>query len=402
LKILVINSGSSSIKYKCFAMPGRTVLASGLCEKIGEPTGRLTHRAGERQDVTERAFADHAVALEAVLARMTGSGGVLEDPGELGGVGHRLVHGGEAFSESVLVDDAVIDAVRNNIPLAPLHNPANLLGLEVGRKLLPGVPQVGVFDTAFHQQMPRAAYLYALPYELYEEHRIRRYGFHGTSHAYVARRAAEVLQRPAADLRIITCHLGNGASMAAVRGGRSVDTSMGFTPLEGLVMGTRPGDFDPAIVLFLQESLGLSAAEVGTLLNKRSGLLGLTGRTNDMREIETAAAGGDERARIAMEVYCHRVKKMIGAYTAVLGQVDALVFTAGVGENSPRVREACVDGLAALGYAIDGERNAATTGGTEADISAAGSRARVLVIPTDEEGAIAEETFGILADVPAR
>lgn len=402
MKILVINSGSSSIKYKCFDMPERTVLASGLCEKIGEPTGRLTHEAGGRKDVTERPFADHAVALAEVLARMTATGGVLEHPGELGGVGHRLVHGGESFSESVRVDDAVIDAVRRNIPLAPLHNPANLLGLEVGRKLLPGVPQVGVFDTAFHQQMPPSAYLYALPYELYEEHRIRRYGFHGTSHAYVARRAAEVLERPAAELRIITCHLGNGASMAAVRGGRSVDTSMGFTPLEGLVMGTRPGDFDPAIVLFLQESLGMSAAEVGTLLNKKSGLLGLTGRTNDMREIEAAAAAGDRRARIAMEVYCHRVKKTIGAYTAVLGQVDALVFTAGVGENSPLVREKCVDGLAALGYAVDRERNAAAPRGKEADLTAAGSRSRILVIPTDEEVAIAVETFGILGGVPAR
>ncbi|MBZ0268258.1 acetate kinase, partial [bacterium] len=378
--------------------PSRTLLASGSPIFSQRPEGRLTHRVGGRRDVTERAFPDHAVALEEVLARLSGDGGVLERPGMLGGVGHRLVHGGESFSEPVLVDDAVIDAVRRNIPLAPLHNPANLLGLEVGRKLLPGVPQVGVFDTAFHQRMPRAAYLYALPYELYEEHRIRRYGFHGTSHAYVARRAAAVLQRPAADLRIITCHLGNGASMAAVRGGRSVDTSMGFTPLEGLVMGTRPGDFDPAIVLFLQESLGMSAAEAGTLLNKKSGLLGLTGRTNDMREIETAAAGGDERARIAIEVYCHRVKKTIGAYTAVLGEVDALVFTAGVGENSPLVREKSVDGLAAMGYAIDGKRNAAATGGTEADISASGSRARVLVVPTDEEGAIAEETFGILGE----
>jgi len=397
MKILVINSGSSSIKYKCFDMPGRKVLASGLCERIGEPTGRLTHRVDGRRDVADRPFPDHAGALEEVLARLSGDGGVLERPGMLDGVGHRLVHGGEAFAESVLVDDAVIAAVRDAIPLAPLHNPANLLGLEVGRKLLPGVPQVGVFDTAFHQQMPPSAYLYALPYEWYERHRIRRYGFHGTSHAYVAARAAELLGRPLVELRIITCHLGNGASMAAVRGGRSVDTSMGFTPLEGLVMGTRPGDFDPAIVLYLQESLGMSAREVGQALNKRSGLLGLSGRTNDMREIETAAENGDPRARLAIEVYCHRVKKHIGASTAVLGRVDALVFTAGVGENSPLVREKSVAGLEAMGYGIDAERNAAAAGGEEADITGADSRARVLVIPTDEEAAIAGETFAILS-----
>lgn len=396
MKILVINSGSSSIKYKCFEMPERTVLASGLCEKIGESTGRLTHRVADKESITERAFADHAVALEEILARLTGAGGVLEHPDEIGGVGHRLVHGGEAFSQSVLVDDAVIASVRENIPLAPLHNPSNLLGLEVGRRMLPGVPQVGVFDTAFHQHMPPAAYLYALPYELYEEHRIRRYGFHGTSHAYVSQRAAAILGTPVQDLRLITCHLGNGASMAAIRAGRSVDTSMGFTPLEGLVMGTRPGDLDPAIVLFLQENLGMSPSEVGTLLNKRSGLLGLTGRTNDMREIETAAASGDERAALAIDVYCHRVKKHIGASTAVLGRVDALVFTAGVGENSPRIRRQCLDGLGELGYAIDAEKNKSAQHGVETDISAADSRARILVIPTDEEVAIAQETYAVL------
>lgn len=397
MKILVINSGSSSIKYKCFEMPRGAVLASGLCEKIGEPSGRLTHHVADRETVTEKAFPDHAAALEDVLAQMTGQGGVLERTEEIGGVGHRVVHGGEAYSQSVRVDDDVISAVRENVPLAPLHNPANLLGLEVGRRLLPGVPQVAVFDTAFHQHMPPAAYLYALPYELYREHRIRRYGFHGTSHAYVSKRAARMLGRPVEELRTITCHLGNGASIAAIRDGRSVDTSMGFTPLEGLVMGTRPGDMDPAIVLFLQESLGMSTQEVGTLLNKRSGLLGLTGRTNDMREIESAAADGDERAALAIDVYCHRVKKHIGASTAVLGRVDAVVFTAGVGENSPGIRERCMDGLEGLGYAIDRRKNEAAPHGAETDISSAESRARVLVIPTDEEVAIAEETYAVLA-----
>lgn len=396
MKILVINSGSSSIKYKCFEMPERRVLASGLCEKIGEPAGRLTHRVADAESILEQPFPDHAAALEEVLARLTGHGGVLEHPDEIGGVGHRLVHGGEAFSQSVLVNEEVIAAVRANIPLAPLHNPPNLLGLEVARRILPGVPQVGVFDTAFHQHMPPSAYLYALPYELYEEHRIRRYGFHGTSHAYVSQRATEFLGDTSDDLRVITCHLGNGASMAAVRAGRSVDTSMGFTPLEGLVMGTRPGDMDPAIVLFLQESLGMSPAEVGTLLNKRSGLLGLTGRTNDMRDIEAAAANGDERAILAMDIYCHRVKRHIGASTAVLGRVDALVFTAGVGENSPVIRHKCVEGLAGLGFTMDPEKNVSVPPGTEADISAAGSRCRTLVIPTDEEVAIAQETYSVL------
>ncbi len=395
MKILVINSGSSSIKYKCFEMPERTVLASGLCEKIGEPGGRITHRAAERQTKIEQPFPTHAAALEKVLDLLTGNGGALAHKEDISGVGHRLVHGGEAFSASVLIDDEVIAAVRENIPLAPLHNPPNLLGVEVGRSLLPGVPQVGVFDTAFHQSMPPEAYLYALPYELYRTSRVRRYGFHGTSHAYVARRAAEFLQQPAEQLNLITCHLGNGASMAAVRGGKSVDTSMGFTPLEGLVMGTRPGDFDPAIILYLMENQQMDAAQINKLLNKQSGLLGLSGKTNDMREIEALAAAGDGPARLAFAVYCYRVRKYIGALTAVLGHVDALVFTAGVGENSSAVRATSLTGLAELGYALDPDKNASTRG-TEADISAASSRARILVIPTDEEIAIAEQTYAII------
>ncbi len=396
MKILVLNSGSSSIKYKCCEMPAHRVLASGLCEKIGEPAGRVTHHAGGREEVVEQAFPDHAAALEKVLALLTGAGGVLQRKEEIDGVGHRLVHGGEQFSGSVIVDDAVVDAVRANIPLAPLHNPPNLLGLEVARRLLPGVPQVGVFDTAFHQGMEPRAYLYALPYELYREDRIRRYGFHGTSHAYVSRRAARLLGRRAEDVNVITCHLGNGASMAAVRGGRSVDTSMGFTPLEGLVMGTRPGDFDPAVILYLLKDRAMSADDVNRLLNKQSGLLGLSGRTNDMREIEAGARNGDERAALALEVYCYRVKKYIGAMTAVLGRAHALVFTAGVGENSPTVRSKSLAGLEDMGYALDAAKNAAARG-TEADISAAASRARILVIPTDEEIAIAEETYALIS-----
>ena len=395
MKILVINSGSSSIKYKCFEMPARTVLASGLCEKIGEQSGRITHRVAKQEQMTEQPFPDHAAALQKILDLLTGIGGVLADKKEIGGVGHRLVHGGEAFSASVLIDDEVIAAVRENIPLAPLHNPPNLLGVEVSHTLLPGVPQVGVFDTAFHQSMPPHAYLYALPYDLYRKNRIRRYGFHGTSHAYVSRRAAKMLNRPLEEINIITCHLGNGASMAAVRGGRSVDTSMGFTPLEGLVMGTRPGDFDPAIILYLMDNQKMSSEKIGRTLNKQSGLLGLSGKTNDMREITALAADGDERATLALEIYCYRVRKYIGAMTAVLGHVDALVFTAGVGENSPTVRLKSVSGLAELGYAIDIRKNS-TACGKEADISASSSRARILVVPTDEEVAIAEQTYAII------
>ncbi|MBI4881188.1 MAG: acetate kinase [Planctomycetes bacterium] len=396
MKILVLNSGSSSIKYKCCEMPERRVLASGLCERIGEPHGRLAHHAGGREAIVEQAFPDHSAALEKILALLTGAGGVLQRKEEIDGVGHRLVHGGEEFSGSVLVDDAVVAAVRANIPLAPLHNPPNLLGLEVARRLLPGVPQVGVFDTAFHQGMEPRAYLYALPYELYREDRIRRYGFHGTSHAYVSRRAARLLGRRSEEVNVITCHLGNGCSMAAVQGGRSVDTSMGFTPLEGLVMGTRPGDFDPAIILYLMKDRAMSADDVNRMLNKQSGLLGLSGKTNDMREIEAGARDGDERAALALEVFCYRVKKYIGAMTAVLGRADALVFTAGVGENSATVRAKSLSGLADMGYALDAAKNAAARG-VEADISTATSRARILVIPTDEEIAIAEETFALIS-----
>lgn len=395
MKILVINSGSSSIKYKCFAMPAKTVLASGLCEKIGEESGRITHRVAGEERVSEQRIPDHAAALAKILDLLTGNGGVLAHREEIGGVGHRLVHGGEAFSASVLIDDDVIAAVRENIPLAPLHNPPNLLGVEVSRELLPGVPQVGVFDTAFHQSMPPYAYLYALPYGLYRESRIRRYGFHGTSHAYVSRRAAEMLGRPVTEVNVITCHLGNGASMAAVRGGKSVDTSMGFTPLEGLVMGTRPGDFDPAIIMYLIENQKLHLDEINRILNKQSGLLGLSGKTNDMREIESLAADGDKLAALAAEVYCYRVRKYIGAMTAVLGHVDALVFTAGVGEHSAAVRAKSVAGLTELGYAIDPEKNTSVDG-HEADITASSSRARILVVPTDEEVAIAEQTYAII------
>ncbi len=395
MKILVINSGSSSIKYKCFEMPDATVIASGVCEKIGESSGKITHKVNGNTQTIERKFADHAAALEVALDLLAGDGGALEDRQALGGVGHRLVHGGEAFSQPVIIDDKVIAAVRDNIPLAPLHNPPNLLGVEVSRQLLPNVPQVGVFDTAFHQTMEPEAFLYALPYELYTDGRIRRYGFHGTSHAYVAKRAAAVIGRPLEEINLITCHLGNGASMAAIKQGQSVDTSMGFTPLEGLVMGTRTGDFDPAIVMYLMNSAKMSAAQINQMINKHSGLLGLSGKSNDMREVEAAANDGDKRARLALDVYCYRIRKYIGSMMAVLGHVDGLVFTAGIGENNPTVRQRSIAELEEFGFGIDEDKNTSARG-VEADISAADAAVRTLVIPTNEELAIAEQTYSLI------
>ncbi|MFH1463263.1 MAG: acetate kinase [Pseudomonadota bacterium] len=377
MKVLVLNAGSSSLKFELYAMPAESVLASGLVERIGE------------------VVPDHAAALTLVLdALCDGEGAPLTSLSEIGAVGHRVVHGGEDFASTVLITPEVIAALTANIPLAPLHNPPNLLGIQVAREALPGVPQVAVFDTAFHQTLPPRAFLYALPRALYAEHRIRRYGFHGTSHRYVAGRAAALLGRSPEELNLITCHLGNGASLCAIEGGRSVDTTMGLTPLEGVVMGTRCGDLDPAIPLFLQRELGMSVDDVDRLLNKRSGLLGLSGRSNDLRVIEEAAAAGDAAAEEALDVYCYRLRKAIGATTAALGRVDALVFTAGVGENSSLVRARALEGLAPLGYALDAAKNAGLRG-READITGAGSRARILVIPTDEELMIARDTYAL-------
>ena len=397
MNILVLNCGSSSIKYKLFRMPEGEVSAAGLLERIGEEVSVLSHRAGEGKVRREGRVADHREGLRWVVdALMDPEHGAIGGPSEIDAVGHRVVHGGEKFTGSVLVTSEVVETIREFSHLAPLHNPPNLMGIEAARELLPDVPQVAVFDTAFHGTMPRCAYLYAIPYEYYENYHIRRYGFHGTSHRYVTLRAAQILGRPLEELKLITCHLGNGCSMAAVKGGRSVDTSMGFTPLEGLVMGTRSGDLDPAIVPFLARREGLSADEVEGILNKRSGLLGLSGISNDMREVERAAEGGDERAKVALEVFAYRVKKYIGAYIAVLGGLDALVFTAGIGENSYRMREMICEGLEVFGIALDHERNRRTVGRKEGDISREGSPVRVLVVPTDEELLIAEDTFEIV------
>ena len=395
LKVLVLNSGSSSIKFELFDMPAEKREAGGLLERIGEEQSKLTYTIGEVKKTVEEKIADHGQGLRLIIDALTDSAhGGLSDISEIGAVGHRVVHGGEAFSETALIDDAVQKAVEDHIQLAPLHNPPNLMGIKVARELLPGVPQVAVFDTAFHQTMPTMAYTYAIPYELYEELRIRRYGFHGTSHRYVAARAAKMLGRGVDATSLITAHLGNGASMAAIRGGKSIDTTMGLTPLEGLMMGTRCGDIDPAIIPFLSRVKDMPVGDIDKLLNKKSGVLGVSGLSNDMRTIEQAAKDGNERAALALDIYCYRIRKYVGAYTAAIGKVDALVFTAGVGENSATVRERVCENLAPLGYRLDVAKNRGARG-KEVDISTTNSPIRILVIPTDEELMIAQDTYAL-------
>lgn len=393
MKVLVLNSGSSSIKFQLFAREDWSVLASGSVARIGEAEAVLRCRWGERdgdpQTIDEREpIPDHHVGLQRIAKTLERSG-ALADPDELLAVGHRVVHGGEAFHAPTVVDDDIIEAIRQVIPLAPLHNPANLDGILVARKLFPSIPQVAVFDTAFHQTMPRTAYRYAVPEYLYREHGVRRYGFHGTSHHYVGRRAAEWLGKPFEQLRLITLHLGNGASATAIRAGTSIDTSMGMTPLEGLVMGTRCGDIDPAVPFYLSKHLGLDNSTLETLLNRQSGLLGLCG-DNDMREIQRRADEGDEAADLALGVTAHRLKKYIGAYLAELGGADAIVFTGGVGENSVELRARVCAGLEPLGVRLDPAANAAAST-QERSLSAPASAVQVLVIPTNEELQIARE-----------
>ena len=392
MKVLVLNSGSSSIKFQLIQMEDETLLAKGIVEKIGSSDAIITYQPEGKNKIREiREVKNHEVAIEIVLSLLLHpQHGVLRDKTEIDGIGHRVVHGGEDFSGSVLITEKVKASLRRCIQFAPLHNPANLKGIEAGEALLPGVPQVGVFDTAFHQTIPPKAYIYGLPYALYKKLRIRRYGFHGTSHSFVAHRAAEFLKTPIADLKIITCHLGNGASITAVDGGKSVDTSMGFTPLEGLVMGTRCGSIDPALVPYIMEREKLGTKEIDSIMNKNSGMLGLTETSNDMREIEQEAARGSERHQLALEIYCYHVRKYIGAYMAALGRVDAIVFTGGIGENSRLVRRMACEGLDALGIRIDPKKNEAS----ERDISS--GKVKVLVIPTNEELAIARDTRLIL------
>ena len=395
--VLVINTGSSTIKYQLLEVTGAEGkrLASGLLDRIGGEGSRLVHRAVGHDDLeVAEPVADHEAGFRRVLAAFEQTG----VPGELAAVGHRVVHGGVRFDGPVLVDDDVLATIRELTPLAPLHNPANALGIEVARRLYPDLPQVAVFDTAFHRTMPPRAHRYALPRELADRYGIRRFGFHGTSHQYVSRRAAEFLDRPLEELALITLHLGNGASAAAVDGGRCIDTSMGLTPLAGLVMGTRSGDVDPAVVFHLHREAGLGFDEIETLLTKQSGLVGLAG-AGDVREIRAMiAAGGDDAADAAeaLDIFCYRVRGYVGAYAAALGRVDAIVFTAGIGENDPAIRAGVCAGLEGYGVVLDAERNTAGGGGARS-VSADDARVPVLVVPTDEELEIAQQTLAVAA-----
>jgi len=400
MNILVINTGSSSIKYQLFDMKDEKPLVAGLAEKIGEKTGTLTQKKIEKdgngdKTIIQGRIPDHREGLIQIVNLLTDKeNGIIQDISDIAAVGHRVVHGGEAFKSSTIIDENVLNAVRKNIPLAPLHNPPNLIGIEVAMSLFPKAPQVAVFDTAFHQSIPEEAFLYALPYELYTRNRVRRYGFHGTSHAYVSGAAAKYLDRPVTELNLITAHLGNGASMAAVRKGKCVDTSMGLTPLEGLVMGTRSGDVDPALPFFLAQNLDMTLSDINDLLNKKSGVKGLCG-TNDMREVEERAEAGDKQADTALKVYAHRIRKYIGAYFAVLGTVDALIFTAGIGENSPVIRGLSCSGLDELGICLDKEKNREKRPEIY-EINTNGSRVKILVVPTNEEKRIARETKRVI------
>lgn len=390
--VLVVNSGSSSLKYRVYDMTDERCLAWGLVDRIGARESVLSqNRFDGHQMKLGGEILDHRQAIEYVLALLQSPNhGVIHDKSMIGAIGHRVVHGGEKFTHSVVVDDQVLQGINECIELAPLHNPANIKGIVACRAMLPGIPQVAVFDTSFHHQMPDYTYLYALPYVLYKRYGIRRYGFHGTSHRYVALRAADMMGKPLEELRLITCHLGNGCSMAAIKYGISIDTSMGFTPVEGLVMGTRCGDVDVAAILHIMSREDLGIGEANSLINKHSGLLGISGISNDMREIQQEALKGNERALLALKVFCYRIKKYIGAYAAAMGGLDGIVFTGGIGENSHLVREMSVEGLEFLGIKIDKERNVSSEKGER--FIERGS-VPLMVIPTNEELMIARDTY---------
>ena len=396
MKVLVINCGSSSLKYQLIDSQSEEVLAKGLCERIGIEGSSVTHqKAGEGKKTEAVLMKDHTDAVKVVIEKLTDPAeGVIASLKEIDAVGHRIVHGGEKFKGSVVIDDSVLEAIAECNDLAPLHNPANLIGIRSCQKVMPGVPMVAVFDTAFHQTMPEEAYLYGLPYEYYEKYKVRRYGFHGTSHSFVSKRAAEVAGKPYEDLKIIVCHLGNGASLSAVKNGKSVDTSMGLTPLEGLIMGTRSGDMDPAIMEFIAKKENLDIAGVMNVLNKKSGVLGLSGVSSDFRDIEEAAEAGNDRAAKALAAYNYRVVKYIGAYTAAMDGVDVIAFTAGLGENGKSMRKAVCEHLSYLGIKIDDEANSVR--GKDIVISTPDSKVKVMVIPTNEELAIARETLALV------
>lgn len=397
MKILVLNCGSSSIKYKLFEMEGRKVIAQGGVEKIGLKDSflKFTKPDGEKK-VIEKEMPEHTVGVELILNTLTSpEDGVLKSLNELDAVGHRVLHGGQAFSESVLINDDVIKAIEDNIELGPLHNPANLKGINAVKKILPNIPQVAVFDTAFHQTMPEKAFMYALPYEYYEKYKVRRYGFHGTSHRYVSKRVCEFLGIKQEGTKIITAHVGNGGSLAAVKDGKCVDTTMGMTPAEGLMMGTRAGEVDPGMLPYVFSKGGLNADSFNDLVNKKSGLLGISGVSSDMRDLEQAVEDGNPRAKLALDMFVYRLTKLIGSFVAAMNGTDILVFTGGIGENSDIVRRLVCDGLTYLGLKIDEEKNSQAHG-TEVVISTADSKMKVVVIPTDEELTIASDTEAIV------
>ncbi|NLT51901.1 MAG: acetate kinase [Ignavibacteria bacterium] len=398
MKVLVLNCGSSSIKYQFIDTESGIALAKGMVERIGMSNAVLNHTSyGKDKIKIVGEILDHTIAIKYVIGvLLSPNHGVIKERKEIDAIGHRVVHGGEVFSGSVLITDLVIKTLKDFIDLAPLHNPPNIRGIEAAKENLPGVPQCAVFDTAFHTRMPEKAFLYGIPYELYTRHKIRRYGFHGTSHKYVAQKAAEFLEKPLENLKLITIHLGNGASITAVENGISVDTSMGFTPLEGLLMGTRSGDLDPSVILFIMDKEGLNISEANTLLNKHSGLMGLSGESSDMREIEQAVAAGNKRAKDAFDVMIYKIKKYIGAYIAALGGCDAIVFTGGIGENSVEVRRQVCENMSCLGIELDEKLNLNPQG--ECDLSAGNSKIRLLRIPTNEELVIARDTQRIISE----
>ena len=394
MRILVLNCGSSSIKYQFINTDEKVTLAKGIVDRIGMSGAVLSHTRYDGDTIKiVGEILDHTMGIEYVLGVMLSKNhGVIDDKDDIDAVGHRVVHGGETFSGSVLITNEVVRVLQDNIELAPLHNPPNIKGIQAVTRLLPGKPQVGVFDTSFHLKMPPKAFLYGIPYELYKKHKIRRYGFHGTSHRFVSQRAAEILGKKFDELKIVTAHLGNGCSMAAVDRGHSVDTTMGFTPLEGLLMGTRCGDLDPSLILYIMGKEGLSLSEAGTLLNKHSGLIGISGESSDMREILTAVKEDHKRSKYAFEIFCYRIKKYLGAYAAAMGGLDAFVFTGGIGENSSEVRKEVCSNLDFLGIKIDDAKNQ----NSEEVISVDGGKVAVLKIPTDEELVIALDTSEIV------
>ena len=396
MKILVINCGSSSLKYQLIDMETEELMAKGLVERIGIEGSRIKHETiGKEKKTIETPMQDHKRALELVMESLTNEEyGAIKSLDEIDAVGHRVVHGGEDFAQSVIIDEKVLKGIEDNVEIAPLHNPPNIIGIKACQRLLSNVKQVAVFDTAFHQTMPAESYIYALPYEYYEKYKIRRFGFHGTSHKYITNRAAEMLGKDVNEVNLITCHLGNGSSICAVKNGKSIDTSMGFTPLEGLAMGTRCGDLDPAILPFLMEKENLSTDEINTLINKKSGVLGISGVSSDFRDIEAARDEGNKRAKLALDIFEKRVRGYIGSYMTELDHVDAIVFTAGVGENSIEMRESIVNGLKSLGIKIDTERN--NVRGEDKLISADDSSIKIFVIPTNEELMIARDTKALV------